>query len=166
MLYKDLLHFEPLIEVVELTKADDTQNALQLVGSYVFSPNIKEQLQRIVVPNLSTTSRKQAKGMQVVGSFGTGKSHLMSVISVVAENADVLTHLRDKGMQQLFKDFAGQYKVVRFELEVDQSLKDIVFYRIEAFCEKHGIDFKFDSHSKKSWKEQILEFMTVFSSEN
>ena len=162
MLYKDLLHFEPLIEVVELTKADDTQNAIQLVGSYVFSPNIKEQLQRIVVPNLSTTSRKQAKGMQVVGSFGTGKSHLMSVISVVAENADVLTHLRDKGMQQLFKDFAGQYKVVRFELGVDQSLKDIVFYRIEVFCEKQGIDFKFDSHSKKSWKEQILEFVAAF----
>lgn len=149
MLYKDLLHFEPLIEVVELTKADDTQTAIQLVNSYVFSPNIKEQLQRFVVPNLSVTNRKQAKGMQVVGSFGTGKSHLMSVISVIAENADILTHLRDKEMQQVFKEFAGKYKVIRFELGNEKSSKDIVFLSYRGLLQKNGTDFKFDAGSKK-----------------
>ena len=36
------------------------------------------------------------KGVLVVGNYGTGKSHLMSVISSIAKDADNLQYLQNK----------------------------------------------------------------------
>ena len=163
MLFQDLLSFDPIIDVVQLTSSDNADMARQLVASYVFSPQIKERLKLAITANLSTVpSSHRAKGVQIVGSFGTGKSHLMSVIAAVAESETLLTQIRDAEIQVAFKAFAGKYKVLRFEPGNNQPLAENVFFRLDNFCTANGIPFQFDKQSNKSWKEQIVDFMAEF----
>lgn len=63
-------------------------------------------LTSIVVPNLDTSGKvTEQKGISIVGSFGTGKSHLMSVISSVAEDDSLLQSVHNDKIKQEFAGF-------------------------------------------------------------
>jgi hypothetical protein len=162
MKYKDLIQFEPITSVVKLVNASEKSVAENLVKTFVFSKKIKEDLQEVIVKNLVVTPGYETKGIQIVGSYGTGKSHLMSLVSVIAENSNLLAHLSDDSLKEVFKKIAGHYKVLRFEIGVDRPLKDIVFAQLERFLTQNKIKFAFDEQSNFSWKEQIQKMMAEF----
>ena len=83
MKYGDLIQFEPIESVVQLRDADDAAAARQLVQTYVISEEMAEKLVNRVVPQLQFDQPMDNKGLLVVGNYGTGKSHLMSVISAL-----------------------------------------------------------------------------------
>ncbi len=91
MKYGDLIQFEPIESVVQLRDADEAAAARQLVQTYVISEEMAEKLVSLVIPQLQFDQPVDNKGLLVVGNYGTGKSHLMSVISALAENADLPT---------------------------------------------------------------------------
>lgn len=78
--------------------ADETIAARQLVQTYVISGEMAEKLVNLVVPQLQFDQPMDNKGLLVVGNYGTGKSHLMSVISALAENGDLAASLNDKSV--------------------------------------------------------------------
>ncbi len=123
---------------------------------------MQEDLREIIIKNLVTEPTYETKGIQVVGSYGTGKSHLMSLVSAIAENADLVKLIQNDELKKVFKPIAGKYKVLRFEIGTDRPLKDVVFSQIERFLKKEGIDFKFKENSNESWKSLIQEMMAVF----
>ncbi|MBT1707294.1 hypothetical protein KK062_03630 [Fulvivirgaceae bacterium PWU5] len=164
MLYKELIKFEPITTVVKLVNASETSVAENLVRTFVFSKKMQEDLQEIIIKNLTTEPSYETKGIQVVGSYGTGKSHLMSLVSAIAENAELTKHLQNDDFKKPFKAIAGKYKVLRFEIGTDKPLKDIVFAQIERYLKKEGINFKFDDDSNFSWKELIQQMMAEFES--
>jgi hypothetical protein len=162
MKYKDLLHFEPIQSVIKLTDADTPDIAATLVKNYVFSKKIKEDLTAIILRNLNTTPNYETKGIQIVGSYGTGKSHLMSVVSAIAENENLSDFLSDTTLKEAFSTIAGRYKVLRFEIGNTKPLVEIVFDRLQTWLDQAGVDFQFDPDSKKSWKSQIQEMLAAF----
>lgn len=162
MKYKDLIKFEPITSVVKLVESEQTAKAQELVKSYVFSTKIKEDLQAVILRNLKSDADYETKGIQIVGSYGTGKSHLMSLVSAIADNADLLALLPDTSLQEVFSSIAGRYKVLRFEVGTDRPLKDIMFAQLERFLHKNGVTYTFDDTSKFSWKEQISGMMAEF----
>jgi len=164
MHYKDLIQFEPITSVVVLVNAGELSIAENLVKTFVFSRKMQEDLREIIINNLVTEPNYETKGIQVVGSYGTGKSHLMSLVSAIAENADLLKHLQNEDVKNDFRAIAGKYKVLRFEIGTDKPLKDIIFAQIERFLRKNGIEFKFDDGSSFSWKELIQQMMSEFES--
>ena len=83
MKYGDLIQFEPIESVVQLRDADEAAAARQLVQTYVISGEMAEKLTSLVVPQLQFDQPMDNKGLLVVGNYGTGKSHLMSVISAL-----------------------------------------------------------------------------------
>ena len=85
MKYRDLIQFGPITSVVKLVTSSETEVAESLVKQYVFSQKIKEDIREIIVKNLSVAPSGETLGIQIVGSYGTGKSHLMAVISSIAE---------------------------------------------------------------------------------
>ena len=131
MLYKELIQFEPITTVVKLVNSSEESIAQSLVKTFVFSKKMQEDLREVVIKNLKSDNSHETKGIQIVGSYGTGKSHLMSVISSIAENASLLDHLQNDEIKKDFKLIAGKYKVLRFEIGTDKPLKDIVFAQIE-----------------------------------
>jgi hypothetical protein len=54
-----------------------------LVETFVLSERMAELLGELVFPQLQFTKPADNKGILVVGNYGTGKSHLMAVISAV-----------------------------------------------------------------------------------
>ena len=89
MKYNELIHFDPIETVIQLRDADKKDVARNLVSTYVISEEMAEKLVRLAIPNLQFTQPTDNKAMLVVGNYGTGKSHLMSVISGIAEDADL-----------------------------------------------------------------------------
>src|SRR3989442_14735572 len=93
MKYGDLIQFDPIETVIQLRDADKMSEARQLVSTYVISEEMAEKLTTIVFPQLQFEKPADNKGILVVGNYGTGKSHLMSVISAIAEHASLTTAL-------------------------------------------------------------------------
>ena len=98
MKYGDLIHFDPIETVVQLRDADKASAAKQLVSTYVISDEMAERLTQLVFPQLQFEKPADNKGLLVVGNYGTGKSHLMSVISSLAEDASLLKALNHPGV--------------------------------------------------------------------
>ena len=85
MRYSDLVQFEPIETVIQLRDADQEVSARHLVKTYVISDRMADQLVNLVVPQIQLLTPRDNKGVLVVGNYGTGKSHLMSVVSALAE---------------------------------------------------------------------------------
>lgn len=162
MKYKDLIQFEPITTVVQLVDANEYDKAENLVKTFVFSKKMQEDLKGIIIRNLVTEPEYETKGIQIVGSYGTGKSHLMSLVSAIAENRDLLPFVNNKEVQGDLEAITGKYKVLRFEVGNDKPLKDIVFAQIERYIKKEGVDFQFDDESAFSWRELIQQMMAAF----
>lgn len=162
MKYRELISFEPITSVVKLVESGYDHAAEKIVKTFVFSRKIKEDLHEAVLKNLNPDPEAETRGVQIVGSYGTGKSHLMALVAAIAEDASRLHFLSDPEMKATFADIAGRYKVLRFEIGTDKSLKDILFAQIERFLEKENVDYRFDPHSNFSWKEQIADMMAAF----
>ena len=87
MKYSDLVQFDPIESVIQLEQADSPKAVRQLVQTFVISKRMSEQLCDLVIPNIQFESPADNKGVLVVGNYGTGKSHLLSMISGVAYSA-------------------------------------------------------------------------------
>ena len=90
MRYSDLIQFDPIESVVQLRESDKKEKAQELVRSYVISKDMADRLTGIFFSNLLLEGNPDTKGVLVVGNYGSGKSHLMSVISAIAEDATSL----------------------------------------------------------------------------
>ena len=87
MKFRDLISFEPIDSVKVLRDAEDLEAARRDVETLVVSPRLAEQLTDVILPNLDLDTAPDAKGMLVVANYGTGKTHLMSVVSSILERA-------------------------------------------------------------------------------
>jgi ATPase subunit of ABC transporter with duplicated ATPase domains len=92
--YGDLIQFEPIESVIQLLDANRPDEGQKLVSTYVISDEMAERLAKVMIPQLSFDVAVDHKGVLVVGNYGTGKSHLMSVLSLVAEDATYQPMLR------------------------------------------------------------------------
>lgn len=164
MKYGDLIQFEPIETVVQLRDADRANAARQLVSTYVISEEMAEKLTGVIIPQLQFDHPADNKGFLVVGNYGTGKSHLMSVISAVAENADLTAHLNDKGVAKAAARIGGRFRVVRTEIgATTMSLRDILVAELEEHLDAMGVDYEFPSAAKvSSSKRAFEEMMSAF----
>lgn len=141
MKYSELLHFEPITEVVKFDRLNDVSYQESLVRTFVFSKEYEDTIIPFICSNLDYTTTSDTFGLQIVGNYGTGKSHLMSLFTLIAENPDYLSLVsNDKARENLTK-IAGKYNVLRFELGNSQELWSIVCYQIDKYLRSVGIDY-------------------------
>lgn len=127
MKYSELIQFEPIETIVQLREADEAGEARRLVETFVISERMAELLRDLVFPQLQSARPADNKGILVVGNYGTGKSHLMAVISAVAENGDLAGRLTNTDVAQRAADVAGRFRVIRAEIgSTTMSLRDIL----------------------------------------
>lgn len=168
MKYSDLIQFEPIESVVQLRDADEAAAARQLVQTYVISSEMAEKLISLVIPQLQIDQPIDNKGLLVVGNYGTGKSHLMSVISSLAENGDLTTYLNDRSVASAAGKIGGRFKVVRTEIgATTMSLRDILVAELEEHLAAMGVSYSFPPADKVSNnKRSFEEMMTAFHQEH
>ena len=160
MKYEDLIRFDPIEAVVQIRDADEASAARRLVGSYVISDEMAERLSTMVFPQLQVNRPADNKGVLVVGNYGTGKSHLMSVISGIAEHGDLVSEISNPRTQEAARDLAGRFKVVRTEIgTTTMSLRDIVLGELQERLDALGVPFTFPSIGEVSGSKGVFEEM-------
>ncbi|OPX79392.1 MAG: hypothetical protein A4E45_00671 [Methanosaeta sp. PtaB.Bin039] len=167
MKYGDLIQFEPIESVVQLRDADEVTAARQLVKTYVVSEEMADKLVNLVISQLQFDKPRDNKGLLVVGNYGTGKSHLLSVISALAENDDLATYLSNTKVAAAAVMISGRFKVVRTEIgATTMSLRDIIVAELEEHLAAMGVSYSFPSADKApSNKPAFEEMMSAFHQE-
>ena len=164
MKYRDVIQFEPIESVVQLRDADELVAARRLIETYVISEEMAERLSDVVFTNLQFDQPADNRGLLVVGNYGTGKSHLMSVISAIAENEDLASQLTNKKVAKTADKISGRFKVVRSEIgSTIMSLRDIIVGELEERLSALGVDYIFPEASQVSNNKRAFEeMMTAF----
>ena len=164
MQYGDLIQFEPIDSVIQLLDANRPEEAKKLVSTYVISDDMAERIAKQMIPQLSFDEAVDHKGVLVVGNYGTGKSHLMSVLSLVAEDAAYVPMIRHPKVAEAASAIAGKFKVHRIEVSSQMSLRDIITQQLEVFLEKHGVSYSFPPADKViNNKAAFEEMMSAFA---
>ena len=122
MRYGDLIQFEPIESVIQLLDANRPDEAKKLVATYVMSDDMAERIAKQMIPQLSFDESVDHMGVLVVGNYGTGKSHLMSVVSVVAEDASLASLFTNPLVRVAAGTIAGRFKVKRIQVKPKASL--------------------------------------------
>ena len=132
MKYGELVEFDPIESVVQLRDANQSSAAHRLAKTYVISDEMAEQLTQLVIPQLQFDQPTDNKGLLVVGNYGTGKSHLMSVVSSLAADVSLLDMLNHSAVREAAVQIAGRFKVIRTEIgATTMSLRDILVAELE-----------------------------------
>jgi len=166
MHYGDLIQFEPIESVIQLLDANRPDEAKKLVSTYVISDDMAERIAKQMIPQLSFDEAVDHKGVLVVGNYGTGKSHLMSVLSLVAEDAAYVPMIRHPKVAEAASAIAGKFKVHRIEISSQMSLRDIITQQLEVFLDKHGVSYSFPPadkviNNKAAFEEMMAAFAEV-----
>jgi hypothetical protein len=162
--YGDLIQFEHIESVIQLLDAGRPDEAKKLVATYVISDDMADRISKLMVPQLSFDDSVDHKGVLIVGNYGTGKSHLMSVLSLVAEDAAYAPMIRHSRVAEAVAPIAGRFKVLRIEVGgLEMSLRQIITRKLEDFLDKFGIAFAFPSAADELDNKASLEaMMTAF----
>jgi Family of unknown function (DUF6079) len=165
MKYSDLVKFEPIESVIQLEQANSADAVRQLVQTFVISKGMADQLCDIVIPNLQFETPADNKGVLIVGNYGTGKSHLMSLISGLAEYPDMAKVLKHKDVSKAAKAISGKFKVVLLELPATKkSLRNIICGRLEDFMSDEGLSFTFPADDQvDSNKDDLTNMLAHFN---
>ena len=166
MRYGDLIQFEPIESVIQLLDANRPNEAKKLVATYVMSDDMAERITKQIIPQLSFDESVDHMGVLVVGNYGTGKSHLMSVLSLVAEDATYQPMIRHPKVAEAAGAIAGKFKVHRIEISSQMSLREIITQELESFLEKNGVSYTFPPadkvvNNKAAFEEMMGAFAEV-----
>ena len=160
MKYADLVRFDPIETVVQLRDADEAAAARRLARGYVVSDAMAETLSDLIFPQLRYDKPADNKGLLIVGNYGSGKSHLMSVVSAVAERAELAGELSHPQAAEAARGIAGRFMVVRAEIgATTMSLRDIVTGELEERLGALGIPFTFPGAGAASGVKRAFEEM-------
>ena len=162
MKYNELIHFEPITEVVKFSETHKSDYQKNLVKTFVFSETFKDHLIPLMVRNLDFTYSGESFGLQVVGNYGTGKSHLMSLVSLISEHEQLIDLIQEEKPKKTLKSISGKFKVLRFELGGTESLWDFVTFKIEHYFNELGMNFSFDGHGTITYSDKLKLMMAEF----
>lgn len=166
MKYSELINFNPIESIIQINEADDKAKAISLTKSYVMSDEMAEKLERGIINELQLDEVVDNKGVLLVGNYGTGKSHLMSVISSVAADKENLQYLQNKKFSKDMERIAGKFEVLRIEIgSTTMSLRNIVLNRVAQDFDKRGLEFTFPTEGEIINNKDVLEnMMEIFLS--
>ena len=164
MKYADLFTLNPIETVIQIDKADKKSEAKRLVETFVVTPSLGDAIESVALPQLDFESGVEGKGIFVVGNYGTGKSHVMSFLSIVAEDVRMLQHLRNEEWKPKLERFAGKYRVKRCQIAATtMNLYQIVAEQLQNLAKSSGFAFTFKDQSNVSnIKTEFARFMEEF----
>lgn len=164
MKYSELIGFKPIESTIQLLETAEKSAARDAVSTYVMSDSMAEGIQAPVIDQLQMEDVVDNKAIMVVGNFGTGKSHLMSVIAAVAMDAENLEYLQNKKFASSIEIIAGKFEVLRMKVDgLTMPLREIIMGEIEDDFAVRGIDYEVPNlDSVRDNSRIIKEAMTKF----
>lgn len=163
MKYKELIQFEPINEVVKFDRLANDDYRRSLVRNFVFSETYEKNFIPEICKNLDFTASHDTFGIQIVGNYGTGKSHLMSLISLIGEDDSYLPEVCNESAKKVLANIAGKYKVIRFELGTDEELWKVVCFQIDKAFQQWGINYSIsDDNAPDMYSDKLNRMVAHF----
>ncbi len=153
---RDLLHFEEVEEVIKLRKGE---KAREYVEKYVLSKSLRDHLLRMI----EALSGPTHKSFNVVGNYGTGKSHFLAFVAALLEHPEYRPLVQDEMLRAALDKFDRRYLVVKFELGAVQevSLRYIFFDQAcQQLAERYAIETRpIDLQADYDNKKNVLNLL-------
>jgi KaiC/GvpD/RAD55 family RecA-like ATPase len=163
LLIRDLIQFEKVEEVIKLRKEEKTH---EYVEKYVIS----ESLQRNLLYMLEVLSSPTHKSFNVVGNYGTGKSHFLAFAAAILEQPDLRSQIQDDEVRAAAQRLDRRMLVVRFELgaAAEVSLRHIFFDQVyHQLLDRYDIEVPvFDLATAYDNKQNVLDLLTAIKAED
>lgn len=137
-LIRDLLHFEEIEEVIKIGK---DEKAKEYVEKYVISESLRNNLSHM----LDILSGSTHKSFNIVGNYGTGKSHFIAFVAAILEHPEYRRLIKDTEIAKKAQELGRHYLVVKFELGAAKeiSLRYIFFNQVkQQLLERYDIDVR------------------------
>ncbi|EMR73852.1 hypothetical protein MBGDN05_00445 [Thermoplasmatales archaeon SCGC AB-539-N05] len=157
---KELIDFVEIKDVIDIdSDIDSTEGKKNIVKDYIISDNLKEHILDVA----ENISKPKHKSVQIIGGYGSGKSHLLAWFVSILENKELIDNITNDGVKKRFKEVLDrEFAVVQFELQPGVSaLSDFFFDRIEQqLNDKHDIEVpKRDSSKVEDFKKDIKDII-------
>lgn len=122
-LIRDLIEFQEVEEVIKLH--DERED---IVRTYVISDSLRDSLSYM----LELLSGATHKSFNVIGNYGTGKSHFLSFVAAILEHPDKRGEINDGKVRAGALQLQRPYLVVKFELGATQvPLRHVFFDQVQ-----------------------------------
>lgn len=157
MQIKELFNFEDIQQVVAIGNIENEQ---EMVEKFVISPNLKEDLLEFL-EYLKGNKPEKNTSVDVIGNYGTGKSHLLTFLSLILSNPEMVQYIQDEDIKNEFSRLDNEFLVVKYELPgQDISLEKVFLYRVKKqLKENYDVDISSINTDEKDPKELVEEIL-------
>ena len=135
---RELFNFDEIQDVIAIGKIKDER---EIVEKFVISPNLETDLLSL----LDLLKDQRHKSVNILGNYGTGKSHLLAFISLILSKPDLIQYIQNPKVKEKLLGLNRDFLIVKYELPAAQasSLASIFFYRVrKQLKENYGIDLR------------------------
>lgn len=158
-------NFQTVRDVIDIDSLKTTDRKKQIVSSYIFSDKIEEQ----VADFFEDLSKPVHKARNIIGNYGSGKSHLTAMLISIVENPDLSEYVNSEKIKKQLKDFNRTFYTVYFELQSGPVELRRWFYDKckKQLAEKYDIHIKdFDLEKDYSDKDNIEYIVNKIKEKN
>jgi hypothetical protein len=131
---------------------------------YIVTDAMKGHMKKIA----NDLDRAKHHSYQVIGNYGSVKSHLLAVIAAIIDNPSIIDYIQDEEVKNSFKSNLNRdYAVIQFELQPSQhTLSDFFYDRLEdKLKKKYDIEIpEIDTKEIYDHKEKIKEILDIIKS--
>ncbi len=157
MKVNQIINYQEIQDVIEI---GSIKNEKELVEEYVISPTLEEELLDL----LSVLDSQKHKSANIIGNYGTGKSHLLGFLSLVLSNSTLIEYVKNEKIREKLGSIKREFFIVKYELDAVQnrSLARTFFYRVrKQLRETYGIEIREMDPEKgdKNVKELVQEIV-------
>lgn len=157
MKVNQLINFQEIQDVIEI---GSIKNEREIVEQYVISPTLEEELLNL----LTVLDSQKHKSVDIIGNYGTGKSHLLAFLSLVLSKNELIQYVKNTKIRDKLLSIKREFFIVKYELDAVQnrSLARTFFYRVrKQLKENYGIEIREMDPEKgdKNIKELVQEII-------
>ncbi|OCZ54246.1 DUF6079 family protein [Dehalobacter sp. TeCB1] len=158
---RELLNFEKIREVIDIDVITDKK---AMVEKYVISKDMEQNLIQLL-DDINKTTHKAA---QIVGGYGSGKSHLLAFLISILTEPSLRQFIQEPRVKESAMNLRRDFIIVQWELQPnDVDLSQYFYFEVAAqLAENYAIQFDFKTEGVVDHKKNILELLDKIKEDN
>lgn len=151
---RELLHFEKIKDVIDIDALSDKKS---LVEKYVITPALEDHLVNLL-QNINDSTHKAA---QIIGGYGSGKSHLLAFIISILTDKKLRNSIQNEKVRRAAEEISRDFAVVYWELQPnDVELSEYFYDKLgQQLAKNYGIQIELSETRVVDHKENILDIL-------
>lgn len=158
---RGLLNFDKIKDVIDIDAIADKK---AMVEKYVISKDMGEYLVHL----LDDINSPEHKAAQIVGGYGSGKSHLLAFLISILTEQNLRQYIQDTRVKESAMQIKRDFVIIQWELQPnDVDLSQYFYFEVAAqLAEKYAINFEFKTEGVVDHKKNMLNLLEAIKTDN